>query len=386
MTLRILHVYKDYPPVMGGIEYHIRALAEAQAALGHAVTVLVTGAGRRSTIDVENGVRVVRAGRWATVSSTPLSWDLGYQLARQRPDVTHLHAPYPVGEAAWLVAGRRPMVLSYHSDIVRQRLLGALWSPGLRLVLARAARVIAGSPTYADTSPYLRRVRAKVTVVPYGIRTERVAGGDPRAARALYGAGPNLVFIGRLRYYKGLHVLIDALAELDSVDLLVVGTGGMGDALKAQAAERGVAARVRWLGDVPDDQLATVLAAGDLFVLPATHRSEAFGIVQLEAMAAGLPVVSTELGTGTSWVNQDGLTGRVVAPGDPGALAAAIRGLLADPETRRRMGIAAQARVAAEFTEARMVERVLAVYAAVTGGGDEPARAFESSPGSMRDE
>jgi rhamnosyl/mannosyltransferase len=368
-ALRILHVYKDYHPVIGGIENHVRALAEAQAAQGHQVRVLVTASGLRREDTTMAGVRLLRSSRLATVASTPLSPDLALRLALERPDLTHLHAPYPVAELAWLLAGRRPMVLSYHADVVRQKRLMSLWAPGLRTVLRRASAVIAGSPAMAESSPFLREVRGKVFVAPYGIDTARF-DLDPTAraaARARWRGdapeAPWLVFVGRLRYYKGLHVLLEALAALPEVRLLVVGSGPMGVALRTQAEGLGIAARLRWLGDVSDADLPGVLAAGDAFVLPAHARSEAFGIAMLEAMAAGLPVVSTELGTGTSWLNQDGRTGVVVEPGDPQDLAAGIDRLLSDPARRDRLAAAAAARASERFSRAAMVARVGEIYA-----------------------
>lgn len=364
--MRVLHVYKGYPPVVGGMENHIRVLAEAQAAAGHDVRVLVTHDRNATVRESIAGVEVVRAARIAQVSSAPVSLTLVAEMRRYGPDVTHLHAPYPVGEAAWLVVGRRPMVLTYQSDIVRQRVLGALWSPGLRLVLQRADRVLATSPAYARSSPMLRRVADRVAIVPLGIDTERFAAPDRAAGRARFGPGPWLAFVGRLRYYKGLDVLLDAMALVPDAGLLVAGTGPMGPDLRRRAGALGVAERVRWLGDVSDAERLDVLAAADVFVLPSTYRSEAFGLAMVEAMAAGLPVVSTELGTGTSWVNLDGVTGAVVPPRDPLALASALGALLADGALRSRLGDAARARARTEFDAERMVRRVARIYEEVT--------------------
>jgi rhamnosyl/mannosyltransferase len=168
-----------------------------------------------------------------------------------------------------------------------------------------------------------------------------------------------------LRYYKGVHVLIEAMRELPNARLVVVGTGMMERAWRARAQELGVAERIEFAGDVPDTQLPGYFAACDIFVLPSSERSEAFGIVQLEAMAAGKPVVCTELGTGTSFVNVDGETGLVVPARDAPALASAIQKLSDDPGLRARMGAAGRARVRAEFTREKMVARVMQVYAEV---------------------
>jgi glycosyltransferase involved in cell wall biosynthesis len=371
--MRVLHVYKDYPPVMGGIEHHIRDLAVGQAARGHHVSVLVTALDRRTTLDVESGVTVHRAARLATVASAPLSLALPRILARMRPEVTHLHVPYPVGEAAWLALGRRPMVVTYHSDIVRQRVLGALWQPALRAVLRRASAVLATSPRYAATSPTLTGAGVPVTIVPLGIDPEPFESAERGLARTRFGAGPNVVFVGRLRYYKGLEVLLAALPQVPDVRLLVAGTGPLEEHLRAETARLGVAERVAWLGDVSASDLPLLYAAGDVFVLPAVARSEAFGIVLLEAMAAGLPVITTEVGTGTSFVVVDGQTGMVVPPADSSALAEALRELVGNPDKARKMGEAGHARMRERFTLEGVLDAVDGVYAEVTKGMERSA-------------
>lgn len=357
--MKIIHLYKDYFPVLGGIENHIRTLAEAQAAAGHAVTVLVCARTYRTTEDQLNGVRVIRAARLATVASMPLSLVQPWLLARAEADIIHIHSPYPLGEAAnWLWGQARATVITYHSDVVRQRLLLRLHGPILRRVLRAADAIIVTSSRYLETSPWLQPVRERCTVAPLGIDLARfpIGGHRPLAEP------PRLLFVGRLRYYKGLDTLLHALRALPEVRLTVVGDGPMRASWQRLAHELGVAGRVDFVGEVDEAALPAYYARADLFVLPANARAEAFGTVLLEAMAAGLPVVSTEVGTGTSWVNQDGVTGRVTPPRDPTALAAAIGDLLAQPDRLAAMGRAARARVEAEFTLPTMVARVQAVY------------------------
>jgi glycosyltransferase involved in cell wall biosynthesis len=377
--MKILHVYKDYFPILGGIENHVRILAEGQAQCGHQVTVLVTHpTSLRTSIAAENGVRVIRAGRLATVASTPLSLALPWQLLHEQPDVSHLHFPYPVGEVSqWLRRRGRATVLSYHSDIVRQAGILRFYRPLLLRVLAAVDAIIIGSPPMRG-SAYLADHQAKLHLIPYGIPLARFKTrpaddelarvrerylGQHMAQPASTAAAepPLLLFVGRLRYYKGLDYLIRALPEIPA-RLLVVGVGPMEAEWKALAHASGVSERIAWLGEAPDADLPALYHLADLFVLPASHSSEAFGLVQVEAMAAGVPVVCTELGTGTSYVNQDGVTGRVVPPRDPAALAAAISELLADPAKLAAMSAAARARVEAEFEQTVMVERVMATY------------------------
>ncbi len=363
--MKILHIYKDYYPVLGGMENHIRWLAEAQAAQGHDVTVLVNHTKHRTTDDRENGVRVIRAARLATVASTPLSLALPRLVYAQQPDIAHLHFPYPPGEISqWLLGRARRTVMTYHSDIVRQRGLLRVYRPWLQRVLRAVDRIIATSPQYVESSPYLRPLRAKVTVIPLGIDVQRFQHPDDARAATLrqhYGE-PLLLFVGRLRYYKGVQYLLDALTEVPTAHLLIAGTGPMAQTWQNQALTLGLANRVHFLGDVVDAELPAYYAAADLFVLPACERSEAFGVVQVEALASGTPIISTELGTGTSYVNQDGVTGRVVSAGDAPALASALQELLADPARRQAMGMAARQRATAEFSLPVMVARVEDLY------------------------
>ena len=397
--MRILHIYKDYYPVVGGIENHVRLLAEAQARRGLDVTVLVTNLSARTTITETGGVRLIRAGRLAHLASTPLSLAFFVQLRRLTADVAHLHFPYPPGELGNLLfrPGRRT-VITYHSDVIRQQGILRLYRPLLQRVLRQADRIIATSPAYIKGSPHLREVASRCTVVPLGIdptpfmqaddRAEtirrrfdaasqqsaiptglamaeiegRSAGIDARTSEQRGRRGrPLILFVGRLRYYKGLEYLLGAMKEIDGI-LLVIGGGPMADHWQQLARNQSLLERVHFLGEVADDELPAYYQAADLFVLPASHRSEAFGVVQLEAMAASTPVVSTALGTGTSFVNQDGATGFVVPPRDAPALARAINRLLADSELRRSMGDAGRRRVLGHFTVDRMVDGVIRVY------------------------
>jgi len=367
--MHILHIYKDYFPVLGGIENHIRILAEAQAARGHDVTVLVANPARRTTVETLNGVRVIKAARWATVASTPISPALFWQTARQKVDVAHLHFPHPPGEVAnWLLQPAKATVISYHSDVVRQAGILRFYKPLMKQVLKKADAIIYGSPPMKH-SVYLQPHAAKLHLIPYGIPLDRFlrepSGAELDRVRTRYPIvstdRSKLLFVGRLRYYKGLNVLIDALPQIDA-QLIVVGVGPMLAEWQALAQARGVADKIAWLGEVSDDELPALYHLCDLFVLPATHSSEAFGLVQVEAMASGVPTICTEVGTGTSWVTQDGQTGYVAPPNDPAALAEKINRLLVDPPLRQTLGAAARARAQAEFAVERLIERVEQLY------------------------
>jgi len=369
--MRVVHVYKHYYPVIGGIENHVRTLAEEQVRRGYEVTVLAASPARRGARRVVNGVRVVSAPRLATLWSTPICPSFPFRLRDERPDLIHLHFPYPLGEVARLaLGGGTPTVLTYHADIVRQRRLLRLYEPLLRRVLQRADRIVVTSPPYLRTSPYLPPVSAKCSVVPIGIDVERFAGNGSRAARCLRerwgipGDAFVVGFVGKMRHYKGLDHLLRAVARLQTARLLLVGDGPLRRGLQRLSRSLGLSDRVTFAGEVSDEDLPSCYRSADLFVLPSTSRAEAFGTSLLEAMATGLPVISTEVASGTSWVNESGTTGLVVPPADCAELASAIDRLRADPPLRARMGQAGRRRAAALFGLSSMVDGVDDAYRA----------------------
>jgi glycosyltransferase involved in cell wall biosynthesis len=369
--MRVLYLYKDYFPVLGGIENHIRQLAVGLRGMGVETQVLVTNTTRRTVQEELDGVPVVKTARLLNLSSAPISLSFYPWLRRleKQIDIAHAHMPYPPGELGQLLCGRsRRFVVTYHSDIVRQRVLGALYRPFLWQVLRRADRIAVSNPVYIQDSPFLRVHADKCRVIHFGVDLERFARAptvEAQAARwrARWPGRQLVLFVGRLRHYKGVNVLIDAAARLpDQAEFLIVGVGPLAEALHRQAQHSGVAERVHFLGELSDEEVTALYHAADVFVLPSTNRAETFGIVQLEAMACGLPVICTELGTGTSYVNQHGVTGLVVPPNDPEALAAALQQLLEHPEQRRAFGAAGRRRIEQAFTRQEMLRRTLALY------------------------
>lgn len=365
--MNILHIYKDYFPVLGGMENHIKMLAESQASRGHDVTVLVTHPTSKTYMEKMNGVKVIKAGRIATIASTPISLSMPFLLSKEKPDITHLHFPYPIGELSQLFFGKaRKVLLTYHSDIVRQKGLLRFYRPFLKKVLSMVDQIIVTSENYMQSSLHLRDIIHKCAVIPLGIDLSPFLTNNERNVSSIkkkYGS-PIVLFVGKLRYYKGLQYLIEAMKDV-SAKLIVIGNGPMEEEWKSLVSKIDMNEKIHFLGEIGSDMLADYYQAADLFVLPACERSEAFGLVQVEAMASGLPVISTELGTGTSYVNKSGETGLVVRPKEPNSLRDGILYMLNNPDVRRAMGIRGKERAMKEFSLETMVDRVLSLYGAL---------------------
>jgi len=370
-------INKYYPPHLGGIEHHMHDLALGLTAAGVEVDVLVANEGRELVEDRFEGVPVTRLPRAFAYASTPVAVSMRASIraraaAPDAPDVMHLHAPYPWGEISWLGAGTQtPAVLTYHSDIVRQRFLGAAYRPWLERTLDRVDLIIAGSPNMVEHSEMLSARADKCRVVPYGIHVDRFADTPKTLERATqlraFHSRPIVLFVGRLVYYKGADILLKAAEHLEA-DVVLIGSGPLESPLREWAVAHGMADRVKFLPPQPDAELAAWYHAAEVFCLPSVARSEAFGLVQIEAHASGTPVISTDLPTGVPFANLDGVTGLTVPVGDSGALAEALERLLGDDELRTRLGTQARERARTEFTVERMAADTLAVYREAAGG------------------
>jgi glycosyltransferase involved in cell wall biosynthesis len=381
VSLSVLHVYKDYfPPVHGGIEDHLNLLCRTIRPYCD-VRVLVSASGQsRTRREVVDGIPVMRAGELMRVASAPIcpSWPL--HLRRLRADLYHFHFPNPTGDLSyWLSGARGKIVVTYHSDIVRQSTILPLYRPFLWRLLRKADVILPTSPQYLESSEYLKPFRDKCEVIPLAVDLRRFEPRPEIEARAAEWRSewkaPMVLFVGRLRYYKGVDVLLRAARDIHA-RIAIVGDGPFEPSLRTVHRQLDLRDRVEFLGAQNEFELLALYRAASVCVLPSTHRSEALGLAMIEAMASGRPVVSTELGTGTSWVNQHGSTGLVVPPGDAESLAAAINLLLDDPPMAERFGAAARERARREFSHRVMAERVLRVYERVTGQVLLPAPAL----------
>jgi rhamnosyl/mannosyltransferase len=301
----------------------------------------------------------------ATVGAVTLSPDLPWHLANADADVIVLHEPNPMALVAYALA--RPtarLIVWVHSEVIRPRWQYRLfYHPFLTFVLKRAMRIVVSSPPLLNI-PALVPYRRKCAVISFGLERERyrLTSSIASHVRVIRGTQtPIILFVGRLVPYKGVDVLLRAVKGLDA-ETIIVGDGPCRVPLTGLASDLGLNERVRFVGETTEEQLQAWYHACDVLVLPSVSRQEAFGMVQLEAMLCGHPVVSTELGTGSSWVNQHEHTGLVVPPGDVGALRDALSRLVNDPELRDRLGDAARARVLEMFTAETMCRSTLSLY------------------------
>ena len=355
--LRVLHLGKFYPPVRGGMETALQTLCAGQ---NEAIQpqALVMNRARKTMHEVVEGVKVTRVASWVTVGAVAVAPGLPLWLARTDADVIVIHEPNPMALLAYfIVRPAAPLVVWYHSEVIRpDRRYRMFYRPLLEYALDRAVRIVVASPPMIS-APALVTHAEKCTVIPFGLEPDRylASAAVTEQARALRqrSPGPLLLFIGRLVAYKGLDVLIQALVDVD-VQLAIVGDGPRRAEIQERIAALGLSERVRLVGEVSDDDRLAWLHACDALVLPSTTRQEAFGMVQLEAMMCGRPVVSTDLPTGVPWVNVNGLTGLVVTAGDVAALRTSLQRIVADKDLRAAMGAAARQRATTVFTADRM--------------------------------
>lgn len=366
----VLHVYRTYfPDPPGGLQEAIRQIALSSKAYGVDNTIFTLSPRPLPAVLERPEARVVRCRSWGA----PASCDIGgvaafstfARLARQA-DVLHYLFPWPFADVLHAtLRPDRPAVLTYISDVVRQRWLGAAYAPLMWRTLRSMRVIVANCPAYARTSPILSdpSIRDKVRVIPLGIEEcSYPKEGDEQVFEriGLGAAEPFFLFIGVLRYYKGVHFLIEAAKRLDA-RVVIVGTGPEGDGLRQLAADRG-AKNVLFAGHVTNAEKVALLKRCRALILPSHLRSEAYGMVLVEAAMFGRPQVSCEIGTGTSFVNSHEESGLVVPPEDPLALAGAMNALLRDQALADRLGAAARLRYDRLFSGQALGKAYAALY------------------------
>lgn len=360
----VLHLGKFYPPHRGGIESVVRDLAVRQAPTDQ-VSVIVANDPAHTEIAHSEGVKITRLARYATVASMPVCPGMVSAIRRNPAALVHLHTPNPGAAAAFLLSGHKGrLIITHHADTLGRKSLRRLSDPFVLRAMRRASAIIVTSRRYLYSSDELMPFRNKCIVIPLGIDiAPTVSPMSPAAQDLRQRYGSRIVLsVGRLVPYKGFDVLIRAMRQIPAT-LLLIGSGPLAAQLQAVALEAGVADKVFFLQNI--DNLAPYFAAASVFVLPSVTRAESFGVAQMEAMAAGLPVVNTDIDSGVPEVSVDGLTGFTVPPGNASALAAATAVLLDRDEMRLNFAANARARIRAEFTADIMAERTMQLYDAV---------------------
>ncbi|WP_136661002.1 glycosyltransferase [Nitratireductor sp. XY-223] len=364
--MRILHFYKTYwPDTFGGTERTINALAENTHPLGAEHHVLSLSASPSQHVRRHGSQTIHQAKRLFSIASTDISVDsIGkFRRLAKQSDIIHLHFPWPFMDPVYLAfASGKPAVLTYHSDALGSRLLQAVYAPMQHVLLSRVDAIVPTSQNYLETSPTLQRYRSKTTVIPLGID----AAAYPSPSRETLEKWrrvidvPFFLFTGVLRHYKGLNNLLQAARALD-LHVVIAGSGKCKDGLLAAKKKMGLE-NVHLIGAVGELDKIALLKLSVGFVFPSNIRSEAFGLALVEAAMMGKPLISCEIGTGTSYVNINGETGFIVPPNDPAALANAMLTLAENPELCRAFGKAAKQRYETLFRAQTMSQRYFELY------------------------
>lgn len=377
------------------METHLQTLARAQAELGMEVCVVCVNHRNESGKDVtwnvlawtrtqeerDGPINLTRLGRRASVARLDLCPGLLPWLAKARAaafDLMHLHAPNPTMLLALAALPMRvPLVITHHSDVVRQKTLSLMQRPFEHVVYRRAVCVLVDSPSYQEGSLLLQRYAEKVHTLPLGIELEPYLDPSPTALehaatfRQKWGH-PLWLSVGRIVYYKGLHNAIRALPHVPG-QLMVVGEGPLKPELQALAKAMGVADRIHWMGRLNAEELIGAYHAATALWFPSNARSEGFGLVQVEAMASGCPVINSAIpASGVAWVSLHEQTGLTIPVDDPDALATAANRLAASPDLRDRLGQQARARARSEFDDGLMAQRSLEHYRNVLSPKNHP--------------
>lgn len=368
--MRILHFYKTaFPDSMGGTEQVIHQIARGAQKHGVTSDVLSLTTKKVPRTIEKDGYYVHRARLDIQVASTGFSlsafWRF-YQLAK-KADVIHYHFPWPFMDVVHFATRvKKPTVVTYHSDIIRQKNLLKIYRVLKRRFLGSVDHIVATSPNYFATSEVLAKYQDKVSVIPIGL--DKDSYPEPPPEKISYWRERFnhrfFLFVGVIRYYKGLHILIEAAKGTD-YPIVIVGAGPIESELKAQAIKLGLK-NVHFLGQVSDEDKVALLNLCFGVLFPSHLRSEAFGISLLEGAMYGKPMISSEIGTGTTFINIAGETGLVVPPSDPDALRQAMRYLWDHPLEAEVMGQNAEKRYWDFFTADQMVSAYVDLYKQLT--------------------
>ena len=370
--MRTLHVYRTYfPDSQGGLEEVIRQICLSTSAEGVESRVFTLSTHPKPAVVQRDECGVHRFPRTFEIASCGVSVSAlaGFRRLVRWADVVHYHFPWPFADVLHLLGQvRRPSVLTYHSDIVRQKGLLRLYRPLMNRFLDSVDCIVPTSPNYFATSDVLGRFSEKVEVIPIGVDDASYPPVDPSLKNSLnQQVGEDFfLFVGVLRYYKGLHILLDAVQGTD-LPVVIVGAGPVEQELRERVVRQKLD-NVRLLGRVDNEQKVALIDLARAIVFPSYLRSEAFGVTLLEGAMSRKPLISAEIGTGTSYVNIHGKTGLVVPPADARSLREAMQSLQQNSGLARRMGAAARERYQELFTGKLMGRRYARLYEKLSPG------------------
>lgn len=366
--MRILHIGKFYPPYFGGIEKVNYDIVEGLNMNGVQTDVLCSNH-TKGNIFTNNIYKIYRTHTLKVVASTPLSYSLIKTLKKIQDnyDIIHVHLPNPMANLAiFLTRPKAKIILHWHSDIIKQKKILKLYSSLQAWLLKRADKIVTTTPTYLEGSDALKKYKNKIVCIPIGIDSKELFI-DQNTLNNLKNKykGYKIIFsLGRLVYYKGFEYLIEAAKSLQNdIIILIAGIGELKEKLQEQISKHSLQDRVKLLGKIPFEDLGAYYQLCDIFCLPSTERSEAFGVVQIEAMAFGKPVISTNIqGSGVDWVNLDNVSGIIVPPKKTKELADAIVNLLNNSEKYKLLSEGAKKRYEEVFTKDKMIDSFKNLY------------------------
>ena len=369
-TVKVLQVGKFYYPIIGGVETVAFDITEMLNRNGVTCDVLCTDIGRKSSVESFNGYNIYRAASLTNIFSTSISLEYIFILRNiiEKYDIIHIHLPNPLANIALLASkleGKK-VVLHWHSDIIKQKKLLKLYRPLRTWLLKRADAIIGTSEKYISESEEIKPYSEKCIPIPIGIDDSRLQS-DPDIVKNIKEKYKNkkiILSLGRHVYYKGFEYLISAASLLDEgFVVLIGGDGPLRSELQKQINAEGLESKVYLVGKIPNHELGSYFEACDIFCLPSILKSEAFGVVQIEAMSFGKPIVATNIkGSGTSWVNQHGVSGLNVEIRDPIELSQAICAITKNEEVYSKYSLASKARFNNIFKREVMFEKIKELY------------------------
>ena len=371
--MKVLHIGKYYPPFLGGIETVNYDIVEGLCEAGIKTDTIVLNHSRKEKVEESKSENIFRESTLFNISSQPVSFSYLRRIIKlvNKYDIVHIHLPNPLATLPFMFLRKRKykLILHWHSDIVKQKLLKFFYGPIQKNILKKADKVITTSGNYGLYSPDLKDFQDKITTIPIGIEKKKYSGVTCHVLEKIIESNPGkkIIFsLGRLVYYKGFSFLIEAARKtVEDAIFIIGGSGPLKKDLEDQVRKNNLQGKVHLVGRIDDEKLPLYFEKCHLFCFPSIEKSEAFGVSQIEAMAYGKPVVSTNIkGSGVSWVNKHMVSGLIVSPKCSNELAESINLVLKNSELYDRLSSGSEKRFKSVFTKEQMLESCIDLYKA----------------------